>query len=175
MKNIIIFFFLFSFSVNSQNTELKEFVNDLFYELPNSKSIYSIQKEMNKSKSIKNIKVRHDIITSDLTSNPILNLNTDSELLVFFDENNSSEKRILIHDQTDKSNFYTIFNLLKSFNLTFKMEKGIDGNENSETYHFWKDENQGPIMTIKILPWPKLGGEKIKSTITFSVYDKNLI
>ncbi|WP_191858771.1 hypothetical protein [Hanstruepera ponticola] len=173
MRYLLLLFLFFAINANSQNSELDDFIDDLFYDLPIKKSAYTILKEMNKSEFITDAKVGDDVILSKIIENPILDLNNDSELLVFFDDKVSTQKRILIHNQIDKSNFYTIFNLLKSFDLTFRNEKGIDGNNEADIYYFWKDKNKGPILVVSILPFPKFDG-KIKSTITISLNEKNI-
>jgi hypothetical protein len=172
MKNILLILLLFTIQVNSQNSKLKEFVNDLFYELPSEESAYSMLKEMKKSEFIENPEVGQEMITSKIINNSILNINSMSELLIFFENNKSFQKRIILHDQTDKSNFYSIFNLLNSFNVTFKSKKGIGENKEAETYYFWKGKDSEAFFLIKILPYPKSGEQKVKMAITFSLYEK---
>jgi hypothetical protein len=152
--------------------EHKDFLQSLYWDIPNATSLIQATKLLNESPIFSEIKVVMGQLQAYASSNPYFksdsrygnNSTTSVRLRMFFEgkDGKSSERRILIYDQKSKQIGNTMVGLLKSISYSFK----ISEEDTSTKYEFfYKKESKDPFFIIET--YTAYGGDKYDIWLSF--------
>lgn len=156
--------------LSQANVEVKNFMTELFFNLPMEKNKIQLVKEINKNESISNFGVGSEGVTCEVKRNIFLELrNTESALMIMFNEKNLVTKSIFMisGNKNDKS-YFNVVSLLNSLKVDSISDKNKD-TEKQESTIFYLNSNDRAFCEISKL-------ETTSGSLTMiSYFPQNLI
>jgi len=134
------------------NSEIKSFMDELFFNLPTSANKLEIVKAINSNEALGKAEVNLIHTTVDIRDNEYLKINNNQQLQVYFGDEDKfvSGFKIVMMNEIGEDNAHTITNLLEFFEIRKLYKKEDDSFLKKDIYIFFTKTNNRAFCIVEV-------------------------